>query len=210
MPESAAVGDLYQVRVVGRIDGQETNNVLHFLCTGADPDVLTHLILVLMNCFITHLLPVLSSSWTLERILWQRVGPTLGPQIESVPVGASSGAGNAAALPSFNSVVFSIKTAQGGRSHRGRMFLAGLPENQTANSQVDPSLPLWAGLLAFAACVVGSFVPGDPPGAPSWAMGVYSRKLGGSHFPYNTAGFTQMREFVPHTAIASTNSRKIR
>jgi hypothetical protein len=209
MPIAAAVNDLYQVRLVGRMEGQETNNVLHFRCTGADDDVLTHLILVLANCFILHVLPVLTSSWSLEKIVWKRVGPTLGPEFESVPVGAGAGGGSAAALPSLNSVVFSIRTALGGKSHRGRMYLAGIPEDQTKNSFLDTDLPFWAGMLAFAACVVGAFVPGDPPGAPSWAMGVYSRKLGGEHIPFGLAGFSTMSEFVPHALLGTTRSRKV-
>src|SRR5215216_4600299 len=176
MPEVAEVGDLYQVRVVGRIEGQETNNIFHFKCTGADPDVLTHLILVFIQCFIDHLLPVLSSAWALEKIVWKRVSPTLGPEIVSVPVGAGAGGGNAAALPSYSSVVFSIRTALGGKSHRGRTFFAGIPENVTNGSKVNIADPFWAAALAFAACVIAGFVPGDPPGAPSWAFGVYSRK----------------------------------
>lgn len=209
MPESAAVGDIYQVRIVGRMEGQETNNVLHFYCTGADPDVLTNLILVLAECFITNLLPVLTSSWALERIIWQKVGPTLGPQIISVPVGAGNGAGAAAALPSFASAVFSIRTPEGGRSKRGRMFLPGIPEAATINSQLDTSHAFWAALVAFGACVVLHFIPGDPPGAPSWALGVYSKKLGSATFPYTGAGFTAMREFVPNALIGTTRSRKV-
>lgn len=209
MPEAAAVNDLYQVRIVGRQEGQETNNVLHFLCTGADPDVLTNLILVLAQCFITNVLPVLTSAWTLEKIIWKRVAPTLGPEIVSIPVGAGAGAGNAAALPSFCSVVFSIRTALGGKSRRGRMYLPGIPENMTLNSSLDPSLAFWAAMVAFANCVVQNFIVGDPPGAPSWQMGVYSRKLGGAVFPYNINGFSAMKEFVPSQLLGTTRSRKV-
>lgn len=209
MPESAAVGDAYQVRIVGRMEGQETNNVLHFLCTGADPDVLTHLILVLAQCFVEHLLPVVTSKWALEKIVWKRVSPTLGPEIETIPVNFGPGSGNANALPSFCSVVFSIKTGVGGRSHRGRMYLPGIPENVTTDSFINTVDPFWAAMIAFAACVVTNFVVGDPPGAPSWQMEVYSRKIGGSTFPYGGAGFTAMREFVPHQLIGTTRSRKV-
>jgi hypothetical protein len=209
MPESAVVNDRYQVRIVGRMEGQETNNVLHFACTGADSDVLTNLILVLAECFITHLLPVLSSSWSLESIKWKRVSPTLGQEIVSIPVGAGAGGGNAAALPSYCSAVISIRSSLGGRSHRGRMYIPGIPEAATINSSFDDTDAFWAGLVAFAACIVTNFVVGDPPGAPSWQMMIYSRKLGGANFPYGAAGFTAMKGLVPVKLLGTTRSRKV-
>ena len=211
MPETANQNDIYQVRIVGRLDGQETNNVLHFryLSGASDTDVLLHLIQVLFECFQTHLLPVLSASFTLEKIIWKRVGPTLGPEIITVATGTTVGGGLAAALPSFNSAVLSIRTNTGGRSHRGRMFIPGIPENQTINSTFDPALPFWLGLVAFCLCLVENFVPGDPVGSNSWGLSVYSRKLGGSSFPYGLSGITQMREIVPVSFIGTTRSRKV-
>lgn len=210
MPETAAVGDCYQVRLIGRIEGQETQNVLHFICVGADVDVLTHLIQVLLDCFTTHLLPVLSSAWELTEIRWKRVSPTLGPELITVPDIAAVGAGNAQALPSFNSVVFSERTVRGGKSGRGRMYLAGIPEDQTIGSRLDKDADMWAALLAFAACVVLNFVHPDPAGGSNiWDLAVYSRKIGGSAFPYGGAGFASVREFVPSEFLGTTRSRKV-
>jgi len=209
MPESAAVNDCYQVRLIGSIEGQQTVNVFHFRCTGADDDVLTHLVLVFAQCFIDHMLPVLSSAWSLTEIRWKRVTPTLGIEFISVPVGAGAGGGGAAALPSYASVVFSERTALGGRSHRGRSYFAGIPEAATNGSQLDTGHAFWAGALAFAVCVISNFVPGDPPGSPSWALCVYSRKIGGAAFPYGLSGFTQVREYVPAALLGTTRSRKV-
>jgi len=209
MPEAAAVNDCYQVRLIGSIEGQQTVNVFHFKCTGADDDVLTHLVLVFAQCFIDHMLPVLSSAWTLVEIRWKKVSPTLGIEFISVPVGAGAGAGSASALPSYSSVVFSLRTETGGRSHRGRNYFAGIPEDATIGSKLDPEGEFWAAALAFALCVVTNFIPGDPPGAPSWAMMVYSRKIGGDAFPYGAGGFTQMKEYVPAAYLGTTRSRKV-
>jgi hypothetical protein len=211
MAEIAQQNDIYQLRVKGQIDAQETNNVLHFRCaSGAgDDDVLTHLVLVLMNCFVTHLIPVLPQNAFLNSIIWKKVSPALGPETETPFTPSQQGAGDDQALPSFCSAVFSIRTAVGGRSHRGRMYLAGIPESQTTQSSLTSGDPYYTALLAFAACVVASFIPGDPVGTHSWAMGVYSRKIGGSHFPYGGNGFTPMTSFVPHTEIGTTRSRKV-
>jgi len=206
---SAEVGDAYEIRINGRMEGQQTTNVWHFVCAGADPDVLTNLILVFVQCFIDNLLPVLSSAWELEEVRWKRVSPTLGPEFVSVPVGAGAGAAAGGALPSFSSLVYSLQSFEGGRSKRGRKYLAGLPEAVTENSFFDTGHAFWAGALAFAACVLAAFVIGDPPGAPAWQVSVYSRKIGGTALPYGGAGFTAIRSIIPRQVIGTTRSRKI-
>lgn len=210
MPEAAAVNDLYQVRLIGRIEGQETNNVLHFQCVGATTDVELNLIQVFLECFITNLLPVLSSNWQLVECRWKKVYPTLGVETVTVPSGTTTGGGSASSLPSFNSLLYSIRTPTGGRTHRGRMYVAGIPEDATLGSAFDPTHAFWTGALAFALCVVSEFVHPDPAGGSDlFNLVVYSRKLGGSIFPYGLAGVTSMQSFTPNLQIASTRSRKV-
>lgn len=211
MPIIAQQNDVFQVRIVGRIEGQETNNVWHFKCaSGAgDDDVLTHLILVLAACFITNLLPVLSSAWALESIKFKKVTPQLGQEVVAIPVGAGAGGTSGQQLPSFCSALVSIRTQTGGRSHRGRAYFAGIPEAATVGSHFDTTGPFWAGLVAFLNCVVQNFIIGDPPGDHAWQMMVYSRKLGGAAFPYGANGYTPMSELVPVQQLATTRSRKV-
>lgn len=211
MPTVAFQNDTYQVRIVGRIEGQETNNILYFRCVSGqgDDDVALHLIQALLQCVIDNLLPVLTSAWTLERIVWKKVFPQLGPEIISVPQGQAAGAGPSAALPSFASVVFSIRTQFGGRSKRGRMYLPGIPEAATNGSAIDPTGAFWAGLIGFALCFISKFVTGDPPGSNQWQSMVYSRKLGGSTFPLGNNGFEAVTEFVPNSLLGTTRSRKV-
>lgn len=209
MPFGASIGDAFQVRVVGRMEGQETNNVLHFSANTADSDVELHLILVLASCFITHILPVATSAWTLEKIVWKRVFPTLSNEFTTIPAGFGPGAGAATALPSFSSAVFSIRTLVGGKSHRGRMYLPGIPESATTNSAFDTGNAYWTALLAFAACIASNFSVGDPPGGDSYQFFVYSRKIGGSHFPYGASGFTSVSSITPVQQVGTTRSRKV-
>lgn len=209
MPELANAGDAYQVKIVGRMDGQETNNIWHFVAATANDDVLLRLVQVFIQCFITNLLPVLSSSWQMERVVWKKVTPALGVENIYVPGGSLVGGGAATALPSFCSALFSIRTAQGGRSKRGRSFLAGIPEAATLNSALDATHAFWVAALAFAVCVLSNFNPGDPPGANTWFPAVYSRKIGGSTFPFGAAGFTRVTSISPVAQIATTRSRKV-
>lgn len=209
MPFGASIGDGFQVRVVGSMEGQETNNVLNFACASADSDVEVHLILVLAACFVTHLLPVSSSAWALVKLVWKRVYPTLSNEFTTIPPGTLTGGGAATALPSFNSAVLSLRTLVGGKSHRGRMYLPGIPESATTISAFDTGNAYWTGLLAFANCLATNFSVGDPPGGDQYQLEVYSRKLGGSHFPYALAGYTPVSAINANQQIGTTRSRKV-
>lgn len=209
MATPANTNDCFQVRVQGRIDGQVTENVLHFRVLSAMDDVETRIILVLLNCFTTHLLPVITSGWSLERIVWKQVTPVLGVEHVYSTGLPQAGAGNAAALPSFASAVISLRTLLGGRSHRGRMYLAGIPEAATINSTLDSTNAYWTALVNFCACLVTGFVFHDPVGPNHAALSVYSRKLGGATFPYALGGFTSVETVTPVPQIGTTRSRKV-
>jgi hypothetical protein len=209
MPVTAVTGDGYQLRIVGRQEGQETNNIVNFVAATSVDDVELRLVVVFIQCFITNLLPVLTSKWSLEKVVWKKVTPVLGPEFIYIPSGAGPGAGAANALPSYASACISIRSALGGKSHRGRMYIPGIPETATVDSQFDLTHAFWAGLLAFCACVVGAFVVGDPPGANSFQMEIYSRKIGGETFPYGASGYTPIVSLTPDQIVATTRSRKV-
>lgn len=210
MPIPAAINDIFQVRLVGRQEEQETNNVFHFSCVGASADTEANLITPLLTCVLTHVVPVASAQWELVKAIWKKVSPTLGVETETLPASSGVGQGNAAALPSYSSVVFSIRTAQGGRSKRGRFYLPGIPEDVTTNSKLNAGNAYWTAMLAFAACLVSQFVHPDPAGGTDlFDMGVYSRKIGGAAFPYGATGFTAMTTCTPHVELATTRSRKL-
>jgi hypothetical protein len=89
------------------------------------------------------------------------------------------------------------------------MYLAGIPEDATIDSQFDLDGDFWAALLAFCACVITKFVVGDPPAANSFQFEVYSRKIGGASFPYGATGFTPVVSMTPDVVVATTRSRKL-
>lgn len=210
MPVPSAINDMWQVRVIGRMEGQECNNILHFSCVGSSTDVETGLILKLIECFTTHLMPVLASTYSLQEVRWKKVSPVLGPEYSTIVGVGAAGGGTATALPSYCSAVVSIRTALGGRSKRGRMYIPGIPEDQTNGSYLDPGLPLYLGLVAFLACVAGEFFHPDPAGGSDlFDIGVYSRKIGGSAFPYGTSGFTAATALTPSSVLGTTRSRKV-
>lgn len=209
MPETASVGDMVQARVRGLIEGQTTENVLHFRCVTPDSDIDLHLILVLVQCFIMHLLPGTSDKFEYMDVAWKKVSPVLGNEfIHTFPTG-STGAVAGDSEPSFVSAVSSIRTALGGKSHRGRFYLGGIPEAGMVGSIISSDGPTWPAILAFVACLASKFIVGDPPGTNQWTIGVYSRKIGGSAFPYGASGFTPATQITPVQFAATTRSRKI-
>lgn len=202
-------GQIWQVRLIGEMHGQKTVNVLHFTTPGAVDDMELRLIIVLANCFLTHLKPVFSADFTMKEIRYQFVSSN-PPGIEFVfPIVGGTGAGSGAALPSFCSAVIGLQSIIGGRSGKGRVCFAGIPEDQTVDSTIDPASPLWAGLIGFAGCVAAAFVhPGAvPANGVVWAL--YSRKLGGATFPFTIGGAQAVKVATPRSQIGSINSRKV-
>lgn len=209
MAVASQLNDLWQVRVKGFIEGQETNNVLHFLCKGNTSDVEVQLILKLITCFVTHLLPALANAWTLDQVLWKRVSPTLSPEFITVPESGNVGALTTDSLPTFNAALVSIRSAEGGRSKRGRMFLAGIPEAATIGSRFNLTGATWLAIVAFVNCVVTEFVTNAELGSDQFHLGIYSRKIGGASFPYNLSGFTPAVNLNPVALVATMRSRKV-
>jgi len=210
MPEVAAIGDKYQVKIVGEVEGQLTNNILHFASVNGDTDVELHLVLVIIACFVEHLLPGLAEGFLLREAVWKRVSPTLGPEHIKLITPEAPGALAMDTLPSFTSAVISIRTDFGGRSGRGRMYLAGLPDQNVLGSKIIQETVTWTSLVAFCACIASAFVPNvGTPGPNSWYMQVYSRKIGGAIFPYGATGFHTVQTLTPDAYCGTTRSRKV-
>jgi hypothetical protein len=207
--EPAAVNDAYQVRLIGEQEGTQTNNVLHFITRSGDTDVETHLIAVMVQCFIDHALPALSNDWKLIEARWKKVSPTLGVEHIYTPTGTLTGGSSQNAFPSYVSALTSIRTLLGGRTHRGRMYLAGIPKDSADNSQINTAGSFWTAVVAWLACIATNFIHTGLPGTNEWSMAVYSRKTGGSHFPYGGSGFTAVSQLVASPLLATTRSRKL-
>lgn len=174
-----------QVRIVGEIHGQETNNVLHLATNtivvdgGPLNEMLLALAEALRDCVIEFLLPAVTSDWKFIRVEALEIYPTRTDPVVVTGVPENVGELSAASV-SFESSVVNIRTGVAGRRGRGRMFLPPPGEGQVAASVVDgPTLVL---IAAFTACVATKFM-GAAPTTP-WHLGILSRKslsgIGGS------------------------------
>jgi hypothetical protein len=204
----AATGDQWQVVVEGHQAGQLEVQVWNFRSRAADTDVLTHLVIALIQCYVTHMIPVFSADYTMEQVRWKKVAPVLGPEFISTDGLPQVGAGSDDALPTFCAALLSLRTNQGGRSHRGRKFLPAIPEDQTTDNRISSDSEYWAALAAFIICVAGKFITPIGGGGSNFEVGVYSRKIGGSAFPYGDNGFTPLSAIERVALIATQRSRK--
>lgn len=208
---TAAINEVYQVRIHYRLEEQEVLNVLHFKALAPDSDVLVHLLRVVVQCVVTTLLPGLANQIRLEKVTGMRVSPDVGPELEAIPdpTGTIQGMTTGDSLPSYCSALISIKTERGGRSGRGRMFIAGIPESGTVGSKLSPEVQPWLALIAFVGCIASHFGNTATPGPGDWVFGVVSRKLGNPKPPYLLPQFAPVMSMNPVSLLATTRSRKV-
>lgn len=205
-----AAGEVVQVLVQGTIEEQECQNVWYFRAQAADPDMLANLLLDIAACLLA-LIPSLASNYRLDRLKAKIVSPAVGleeewyPDADDTVQGAASGDSRA----SHDSALISLRTTRPGRTGRGRVFIAGVPEGSTSGSYINPESPLWLALLAFTACMIDKFKTKDVPAAGDYEWGVMSRKLGGVKPPFVVGGFAPIIKASPVKALATTRSRKV-
>jgi hypothetical protein len=199
-----------QARIIGRIHGQETVNVLHFATNSVINDqgsldtLLLQLAEALRDCVVEFLLPAVTQDWTFVQTDAKRIAPSTSDPILATGVPGNVGQLGVASF-SFASTLVNVRTGQGGKSGRGRMFLPPAGEAQTQNSLVDgPTLVL---IAAFTACVATKFMGANPE--TDWHLGVLSRKkltaVGGS---FDTA-FQIATSLNPVAEAAIMSSRKV-
>jgi hypothetical protein len=209
MPESSAPGDLYQVVMRGSLEGQQVLNVLDFRTVTPIDDFELRIIVALIQCFAAFA-PSQPVGFQWNEVKWKRTSPVLGVEHITTWQGASAGTEAGDALPSFCSAVVSKRSNLGGRAHRGRMYIGGVPEEAVVGSMIDPDSPFWIALVQLLTCIATKFINfGDPAPINTAALGVYSRKLGGAAFPYGAAGFTPLTSLVPSNEVGTTRSRKL-
>lgn len=207
----AQPGEVVQVVIRGKLEQQDCLNILYFQANDVIQDILVALLAKVAACIMQFLVPVLSSQYTLERIVGRVVAPAVGPDtwwtpgVNDVVQGALATGGST----SFVSAVVSIRTTRAGPTGRGRMFIGGVAEAATLNSYINKEHPMWAGLIAFVDCLLSQFHSNNDPVQAPLSWGIMSRKLGGQKPPFVVGGFAGVIYAAPNHALGSTNSRKV-
>jgi len=199
-----------ELRIVGRIHGQITNNVLHFATNQAinDPQSRDQLIIALLTamlvCVTEQLLPAVSADWAVDHIEARYIAPTpLEPHVV-LPSGNTHGEKSAAST-SFESTLIEVRTGVGGRSGRGRNFWPPVGESDTTNSLLSDGA--FAELSNFILCVAGKFIGAGA--TEQWRLGVLSRKkLKAAGGTFDTA-FTEAETLIAKHEVAMQGRRKL-
>jgi len=187
----------YQVRLKWMLHGQQCFNVLNFISRGSQ-DLINNLLVPVVNCVVTHLLPVLSHDVDFLGADVRNVTGTVAQEAEQPAGSTHLGTESTDSLPSTNAMVIALKTAHVGKTGRGRLFVPGIPESHQASSVVDATFI--AAAVAFIACMASAFINGDPPATPFFDWAVRSRKD-------NTA--YPVTQAIARPIIATLRSRKV-
>lgn len=209
MPAPWAAG--IRARIIGTIHGSQTVNVLHFGTNTVihdDPDpnaTLQALCQAIIECVATHVLPVVTSDWTFNRVECAAFHPTeLDPAVVQAPLPNVGGGGPQGCT--FAASLINLRTGRDGRKGRGKIFLPPAGEGNIANGNWDAA---WlAALTAFALCLAGKFSGANP--STAYRLGVLSRKdfsatIGGG---FDNA-FREVNQYSPQAVAATMSSRKI-
>lgn len=210
MPIPVATGNIVQVLIQGTIEQQQCENVTYFRAQAADTDMLLNLLAKVATCMLA-MVPILNPSYILERIKGKIVSPAVGLEDEWTPEPTDNVQGEAAGdgLPSYCAALISLRTLRPGRSGKGRMYIAGVPESATAYSNIIAGSPMHAALAAFAACLLTTFAVKELPAAGDYEWGIMSRKIGGLKPPFLPAGFAGIVDARVNIALATMRTRKV-
>jgi hypothetical protein len=199
-----------QVVITGKVDQQDYRNIMHFGTdlTGFDTQndaLLLALAAAVFECFITVLLPGLSSNISLTGAKAKRIFPVVSDEVIDA-TNAGVGGLNQPCLPSFNSMMIDVKTGGGGRRNRGRLFLPPPVEVNTTNSLLSSGgLDL---VTDFAQCMVGKFLGLDR--STDWQIGVLSRAAIKNDDAAINVAFKAATSLTPVDEIACQRRRKLR
>jgi len=199
-----------KLRIIGKVQGQDCINVMHFATNTVINDAPTRdalilaLLTAMLQCCTEKLLPAVSSDYTLLGVDATPIHPQKGDATFKAADPNSVGQLSQSSV-SFVATLMEVRTGLGGRSHRGRNFLPPVGEANTANSLIDGGALL--DLVEFVTCVAGKFI--GQAATEAWRLGVFSRKLAGAAPGDFNAGFTEATQLIVKPAAAKMSSRKI-
>lgn len=189
-----------EVVVQGSMAGQMIDNVIDFQM----PDAMTVTILdALANSVIgyllDHILPLLSSQYTLTSVKATDLTTASSPSVTRFPTGSPGGSIGAGALANNVALVISEGTDLRGRSYRGRLYQAGLP----ATILADPASISGASRDVIVAAFVDFF--DDIEDDNGCIHVIFSRETGGAERTLGVA--TEVTTYSANTDLDSQRKR---
>jgi hypothetical protein len=208
---------LYHLTLMSELHGQEVQNGFWFVPGDLNPSVDDAL-----NCFTiverfnAVIMPYIKNFSSDQLHFLGLICTTIIPHFGAIyerSFETSEGDYPGESLPSYCAGVLSVRTGFGGGSHRGRLYFAGVSEDDSQQSELGASA--FARLQAIGDALLAGF--GGTASGDDFAYGVYSKKLGlvpnappleGSH--YTLAGFTKATQTIARHALGTQKHRQKR
>jgi hypothetical protein len=207
---------LYHLTLVGEIHGQTTQNIFYFQTKSSSPRTsytveATNIVADFKNNVLDVIRAFACDDWRVKSLLCTTLIPAHTVLIEErIPTGEGFQPDDS--LPSFCAGLLSLRTGVGGRRAHGRLFFAGVPENQSSDSRLEGAhltlLNDIGGMLLARYGPSGGFIDAR------W--GVYSRRIGVTRLAgpppslvYSASGFFPVTETIGRPEIATIRKRKL-
>lgn len=194
-----------QATIVGRLHGQETNNVLHF---GVNPAeiALIQLAVIIVGCIVSSFRPMAGDDWSLEKITVRELWPNLSDPVDYIHNVSVAGTGLPSS-PSFVANLMRMRTGLGGRSNRGRTFWPAVIENDVTSSRLTDAG--YDRFVTFCNCLRDAFIKQGELAAPDFEIGVLSRTRAAAVGNTIETAFTPATSLTPVREVARMGSRRI-
>jgi len=189
-----------QVEAVFQVDGQIVENVLEFQGTDLSETSLLALLDAVNAAIRTQVLPLLSSTLQLLRVVGQIIDAADGLVAISTASLPAAGSNSATNLPSNVTFCISKRTGLAGRSFRGRNYIPGIPEN--VRSSPNSLLTTYVTSLVAAWETVNLAAVDD-----GWVPVVVSRFSGGA--PRTVAVVTPATAFIAVDNTLDSQRRRL-
>lgn len=132
--------DVAHIQIEGRMDSQQTLNNLYFQVSGGGitPINLNTITDAVATWWTSTITPLLSENWASVRAIGTDLTTETGPRVE-VAMGDEGGVTSESA-PNNVAACVSFRTAQRGRSFRGRNYIPGIPNVDITLNTINPAL----------------------------------------------------------------------
>lgn len=196
------------------LHGQHCQNGFWFRETASsnpDPDPGVQSI-DLVNTFLNTAFPVIRDFQSQQvhylSIVASTVNPKFGP-IAELPLESNEGVQQNDSLPSYCAGVLSLRTGLGGRSNRGRLYIAGIPEDDSADSRLNPD-----GLIRFqaiATSLLTNFAGSEFTNRFRYIVWSRRRALIDADAPHPVVAFasTEIKQIIARSILGTQKHRQI-
>lgn len=196
--------EVWQAVVAGRLHNQSCINVFHFAPGATTVVDSSPLGVALRTWWLAQPMSQMSNQYNLDEIRTKKLFPTVNDEIITVVPQPAAGTLVGESLPSTVALCLSLRTGLGGRSFRGRKYIAAIPESEQNGSRLITSAKeAWE---AIRVSFMDTF--GNDPNSSGWHVGVLSRKMIKDGQTVGAA-FTDVNNLLVRDVLATMRSRRI-